>query len=212
MLTIYGYKGCGSVVIEVACELLGEPYELREAAPWKSGPRVDELREINPLVQIPTVRLDNGAIMTESVAILLWLFDNHPESKYAPPVGDARRPAFLRWLVFFAATIYPMYTVGDFPARWVNGKDAQKQLKETSIQRTLEAWRMIETGLSPKQYLLGDDLTILDVYAAMMSRWRPGRERIREVAPGCMDAAERTEQHELIAKIFLRNFEGAQAI
>lgn len=212
MLTLYGYKGCGSVVIEVACELLGEPYEFRDAAPWNPGPHVEELQALNPLVQIPTVRLDNGAIMTESVAILLWLFERHPESRYAPPVGDARRPAFLRWLVFFASTIYPMYTVGDFPARWVNGEDAQKQLKETSIHRTLAAWRMIEQGLSPKQYLLGDEMTIVDVYAAMMSRWRPGRERIREVAPACMDAVERAEKHEVVAKIFARNFDGAQAL
>jgi GST-like protein len=212
MLTIYGYKGCGSVVIEVACELLGEPYELREAAPWKPGPQVDELRALNPLVQIPTVHVDDGTIMTESAAMLLWLFERHPDSKFAPPVGDARRPAFLRWLVFFASTIYPMYTIGDFPARWVDAEDAQKQLKEASIRRTLEAWQMVERALAPKEYLLGEEMTIVDVYAAMMSRWRPGRPRIREVAPGCMDAADQTEKHETVAKIFHRNFDGAQSL
>ena len=208
MLTLYGYKGCGSVVIEVACELLGEPYEMREVAPWRPGPYVDELRSLNPLLQIPTVRLDNGQIMTESVAILLWLFERHPDSKYAPPVGDPRRPAFLRWLVFFASTIYPMYTIGDFPPRWVEAEDAQKQLKEASIRRTLDAWRMIEEGLEPKHYLQGNEMTILDVYAAMMSHWRPRRDRIREVAPGCMAAADCTEKHETVAKIFARNFDG----
>jgi GST-like protein len=210
MLTIYGYKGCGSVVVEVACELLGEPYEMRDVAPWNPGPLVEELRALNPLVQIPTVRLDDGSIMTESVAILLWLLERHPESKWAPPVGDAKRPAFLRWLVFFASTIYPMYTVGDFPARWVDGEVAQKQLKEASIRRTLDAWIMVEQALLPKQYFLGDDLTIVDVYAAMMSRWRPGRERIRDVAPLCMAAVERTEKHEIVGNVFANNFNDAQ--
>jgi GST-like protein len=207
MLTIYGYKGCGSVVLEVACELLGEPYELRDAAPWNPGPHVDELRALNPLVQIPTVRLDDGTIMTESVAILLWLLERHPQSKWAPVVGDKNRPAFLRWLVFFAATIYPMYTVGDFPARWVDGEDAQKQLKEASIRRTLDAWQMVEQALKPKVFMLGDALTMVDVYAAMISRWRPGRARIREVAPLCMAAADRAEQHEIVAKVFAKNFD-----
>lgn len=209
MLTIYGYKGCGQVVVEVACELLGEAYEMREAAPWKPGPHVEELRALNPLVQIPTVRIDDGSIMTESVAILLWLLERHPESKWAPRVGDAQRPAFLRWLVFFASTIYPMYTVGDFPSRWVDAEDAQKQLKDASIRRTLDAWRMVEQALSPQQYLLGNELTIVDVYAAMMSRWRPGREQIRAVAPLCMAVADRTERHEIVSKVFAKHFDQA---
>lgn len=209
MLTLYGHKGCGSVVVEVACELLGESYEFRDVAPWNPGPAVDELAAINPLVQIPTVRLDNGAILTESVAILLWLLEQHPESNVAPSVGDPRRPSFLRWLVFFTSAIYPMYTVGDFPSRWVEAEDAQKQLKEASIRRTLDAWRMMEQGLVPRTYLLGDEMTILDVYSAMISRWRPGRERIRGVAPMCIAAAERTEQHETVAKVFAKNFAAA---
>ncbi|HRI69160.1 MAG TPA: glutathione S-transferase family protein [Polyangium sp.] len=207
MLTIYGYKGCGSVVIEVACEILGEPYEMRAAAPWNPGPHIEELRALNPLLQIPTVRLPDGTVMTESVAILLWLLERHPESTLAPLVGDVRRPAFLRWLVFFVSTIYPMYTIGDFPARWVEGEDAQKQLKDASIRRTLEAWKMIEEALRPDEFLLGKNLTMVDVYAAMISRWRPGRERIREVAPLCMRAVERAEKEEPVAKIFARNFD-----
>lgn len=207
MLTLYGYKGCGSVVIEVACEMLGEPYEMRSAAPWNPGPHIDELRALNPLLQIPTVRLPDGSIMTESVAILLWLLERHPRSTLAPAVGDARRAAFLRWLVFFASAIYPMYTIGDFPSRWVDGEDAQKQLKEGSIRRTLEAWRMIEDALQPSDFLLGSELTVLDVYAAMMSRWRPGRERIREIAPSCMRAVDRAEKQESVAKVFARNFD-----
>ena len=207
MLTIYGYKGCGSVVIEVACEMLGEPYEMRPAAPWNAGPHIEELRALNPLLQIPTVRLPDGTVMTESVAILIWLLERHPESTLAPPVGDSRRSAYLRWLVFFASTIYPMYTIGDFPARFVESEEAQKQLKEASIRRTLDAWRMIEDSLRPDEFFLGNQLTMVDVYAAMMSRWRPGRERIREVAPMCMRAVERAEKEESVAKVFARNFD-----
>lgn len=208
MLTIYGYKGCGSVVVEAACEMLGEPFEFRSGAPWNAGPHIEELRAVNPLLQIPTVRLADGTILTESVAIVLWLLERHPESQWAPRVGDPKRAAFLRWLVYFAATIYPMYTVGDFPARWVEAEEAQKQLKQASVQRTVEAWRIMEQALEPKEFLLGSELTMLDVYAAMISHWRPGRERIREVAPGCVRAAERAEKHEAVAKVFTRNFAG----
>ena len=208
MLTIYSCKGCGSVVIETACELLGQTYRVREVKLFQPGADADveELRKLNPLGQVPTVVLPDGTVMTESLAILLWLLEQHPESSLAPAVGHAKRPAFLRWLVFLAASIYPMYTIGDFPARWVALKDAQQQLVDASVARTLDCWRMVEQALLPQRFLLGDELTILDVYVAMMSRWRPGRERIRAVAPLCMAVADRVEQHEVVAKVFARHF------
>lgn len=202
MLTIYGCKGCGSVVIEAACELLGETYERREVEPWTPGPALDALRALNPLAQVPTVVLPDGTVLTESAAILLWLLERHPQTHLAPPPGDPKRPAFLRWLVYFVSSIYPMYTVGDFPARWVKDEGAQKELKAATVQRTLDCWRVIEQGISPGTYLLGETMTILDVYAAMISRWRPGREKIREVAPRCIAAAERTEAHPIVARVF----------
>jgi len=161
---------------------------------------------LNPLLQVPTVVLDDGSVMTESVAILLWLLERHPGSDLAPPPGDPRRAAFLRWLVYFPASIYPMFTVGDFPPRWVLGEEAQAQLKEATVQRTLTCWRILEEGLRPGDFCIGDRLGVLDLYAAMVSRWRPGRDRIREVAPRVVAAAERAEADPRVAGIFARNF------
>jgi GST-like protein len=206
MLTLYGCKGCGSTVIEAVCELLGEEYTFKEVEPWTAGPALDALQALNPLAQVPTAVLEGGAVMTESVALILWLLERHPGSDLAPPPGDPRRPAFLRWIVFFASSIYPMFTVGDFPERWVKDEEAQVELKEASIQRTLTCWRMLEEGLSPAQFLLGDTMSVLDVYAAMVSRWRPGRKRIREVAPRVVAAAERAESHPIVGRVFAKNF------
>ena len=38
-----------------------------------------------PLVQIPTLVLPDGTVMTESVAILLWLMDRHPGDEVECP-------------------------------------------------------------------------------------------------------------------------------
>jgi GST-like protein len=208
MLTIYGCKGCGSTVIEAACELLGEEYAWSEVEPWTPGPAADALKALNPLAQVPTAVLDDGSVMTESVAMILWLLERHPGTDLAPPPGDRLRPAFLRWLVFFASSIYPMFTVGDFPPRWVKDAGAQAELKEASVQRTLACWGTLEQGLSPAPFLLGERMTVLDVYAAMVSRWRPGRARIREVAPNVIAAAERAEAHPVVGRVIAKNFGG----
>ncbi|WP_438022684.1 glutathione S-transferase family protein [Sorangium sp. So ce233] len=208
MLTIYGCKGCGSTVIEAVCKLLGEETKLIEVTPWESGPAVESLRALNPLLQVPTVVLDDGTVMTESVAIVLWLLERHPDTDLAPPVGDPRRAAFLRQLVFFPAAIYPMYTVGDFPDRWVKGKAAQEELKEAAVQRKLKCWTAIEASFGPGPFFLGERMTVLDIYASVFSRWRPGRDRLRKVAPRAIAAAERAEAHPGVAPVIARNFGG----
>ena len=96
MITIYGSKGWGSAIVEGVCALTQQPFTLEEVDPTKPGPAADRLRAINPLLQVPTVALSDGTVMTESVAIVLWLLEQTPAAALAPPVGDARRPTFLR--------------------------------------------------------------------------------------------------------------------
>lgn len=206
MLTIHGCKGCGSVIIESVCELLGETYTFVDVEPWTPGPALDTLKALNPLAQVPTVVLEDGTVLTESVAIVLWLLERHPGSGFEPPPGDPARPVFLRHLVYFPSAIYPMYTVGDFPARWVKEEAAQAELKAATVQRTLACWRALEEGFGAGPFFLGEEMSVLDVYAAMISRWRPGRARIREVAPRAIAAAERAEAHPVVARVFARNF------
>ena len=205
---LYGATGCGSAVVEATFTLLGESYDYVEAEPWTPSPAVDALRALNPLVQIPTLRLPDGTVMTESVAILLWLLERHPGA-LAPAPGDPLRPTFLRWLVYLPAAIYPMYTVGDFCDRWVPGADAQAALKQATIDRTLECWRGMEAALQPQPdaWILGTaDWTVLDLYICMMTRWRPRGDAIAAVAPGIAAVARKVEADPRLAAFWQRHF------
>jgi glutathione S-transferase len=74
-----------------------------EETGWESGP----LKALNPLGQVPTLVLPDGAVMTESAAILLHLTEIAPHADLAPAPGDPSRPHFLRWLQFLVGAIYP---------------------------------------------------------------------------------------------------------
>ncbi|MFV3075270.1 glutathione S-transferase [Niveispirillum fermenti] len=206
--TLYGAPGCGSAVVEAAFTLTGEGYDYVEAEPWTPSAGVEALRAVNPLVQIPTLVLPGGAVMTESVAILLWLMERHP-GVLGPGPDDPARPSFLRWLVYLPAAIYPMYTVGDFADRWVTGATAAAELKQATIDRTLFCWQVMERALKPDgdAWLLDmPDLTVLDLYISMMTRWRPGREAIRTVAPGIVAVAERVDKMPVVKPVWKRHF------
>ena len=79
---------------------------------------------------MPTLALENGAIMTETAAIALMVLDRCPD--LAPPVGQAERQQFQRLLIWFVANVYPTFTYADYPERWV--PDAPEQLKKNCIE------------------------------------------------------------------------------
>ena len=208
MITIHGCKGCGNVVIEAICTLVGEPFERREVEPWTPGPAVEALRAVNPNLQVPTVVTGEGLVMTESVAIALSLCEQHPEANLAPKLDDPRRGPFLRWMVYVAGAIYPMYVVGDFPARFVSGtEEQQKAFKAKTNERIVSCWKIVEEQLQPNGWLLGGDaMSALDVFAAVVTRWRPGRETIRKAAPKVVAAAEAAEKDPRLVELFAKNF------
>jgi len=131
--------------------------------------------------------------MTESAAILTWLADSHPGSGLAPGWDDARRPAFLRWMSFVSASIYSHYWLRDDPSRLAATPEAQDYLLRQSTKRIADCWAMMERQIRPGRFLLGDELTVLDLYVAVVSRWRPLRPRFHEVAPRMGEVVRRVD-------------------
>ena len=207
MYELYGCSGCGSAVIEALLEWTGAQYTYHRIEPWEPGAAADALRGINPLAQVPTLKLADGTVLTESAAIIVLLCEAYPDAGLLPPVGDARRAVALRWIVFIAGNMYPAISVGDFPERWVQSAAAREELKLGCVERLKAYWSILEQALSPAPYLLGRDLSALDIYAAMLSRWRPGRAWLDQNCPRVAAAIVLTEQHPVVARVWARNFE-----
>jgi GST-like protein len=206
MLELYGCRGCGSAVIEALLEWSGVPYRYCEVEPWKGGPETEALAALNPLAQVPTVRFADGAVMTESAAIVLALAEQHPAARMLPHVGDPMRLVALRWIAFIAGNLYPAISVGDFPERWVKDAAAQEELKQGARERLQHYWRVMEQHLKPAPYLAGHEMSALDIYAAMLSRWRPGRAWVEENCPKVARAIALAERQPFLARVWERNF------
>ena len=70
----------------------------------------------------------------------------------------------------------------------------------------MHAWRLFEDSIAPAPFLLGKRMSVLDVYVAMISRWRPGRAWLVEHCPKAMSAVTATEAVPSIAATWSRNF------
>jgi GST-like protein len=206
MYTLYGAPGWGSVIAEAALDLAGLAYTVVDVKVTEPGPGRDKLLSLNPLGQVPTLVMPDGAIMTESAAIVLHVDDLAPQAGLVPPAGDAQRPLFLRWLVFLVSQVYPTFTYFDFPDRFVGGEAAQADMKERVAGYRQRLWHQVEAQVAASPWFLGARFSALDIYVWAMTRWHPRRAWFAAECPKLTQIATKADTDPRLAKVQQRNF------
>jgi len=202
---LLGCKGCGNVIVEAAFNVAGVPVDYEEVDYSGDSPTRPRLLQVNPLGQVPTLVLPDGSVMTESLAMLHYLDDLAPKAGLIPPKGDPLRPVFYRWAVFMIAAVYPTYTYGDDPKKWVADEAASKLLRESTDEHRKKLWAQIEAEVKGP-WFLGERFSALDLYLAAMTRWRPGVLWFAKNTPKCVEIAKRATALPAVAPVMARNF------
>ena len=203
---LLGCKGCGSAIVEAAFALAKVPLEYEEVDYGAGSSTRERLLEVNPLGQVPALVLPDGTVLTESLAIVHYLNDLAPNAGLVPQKGDPQRVAFLRWSTFIVAALYPTFTYGDEPAKCVEDVKGAKQLRESTDRHRERQWQRIEE-IAGDPWFLGARMTALDLYVAVMTRWRPGRKWFTANTPKLLAIAQRTSATAEVADVIKRNFD-----
>lgn len=207
-LTLFGAHGGGSTIVEGLLSLAGLPYDMRYLE-WETlADPASDLAALNPLREIPTLKLPDGTIMTESAAICLWVTEQAPDAKLAPAIGSSDRPQFLRWLVWLVANIYPTFSYGDHPERLLADSAAAAALRQATDDRRQTLWRQLETTLPQGDWVLGDQMSALDIFVSVMTRWRPRRDWFETECPKLAAIARHVDALPALAPVWQHNFNG----
>jgi GST-like protein len=201
-----GCKGCGSAIVESAFAVAKIPLDYEEVDYGGGSPTRERLLEVNPLGQVPALVLPDGSVMTESLAIVHYVNDLAPRTGLVPAKDEAQRVAFLRWSTYLVAAVYPTYTYGDDPAKWVEDSKGAKQLRESTDRHREMQWQKLEE-IAGEPWFLGAKMTALDLYVAVMTRWRPGRKWFAAHTPRLVAIAQRTSATAGVADVIKRNFD-----
>lgn len=209
-ITLYGAKGSGSVPVEAALTLLDIPYEVIDAETWAGPAEQAKVAHVNPMKQVPALVLPSGEVMTESAAILTWLADRRPAARLAPAPDDPKRAQFLRWMVFIPASIYTMFWIRDVPSRLAEGAKNEELIKQRTAERIADCWRAMDAQIQPGRYLLGEELSVLDLYVTVISRWAPRRRRFYAVAPKMAEVVRRVDADPRLERLWAERFPFAE--
>jgi glutathione S-transferase len=90
----------------VLLEELNAPYELRAINMKAGDQRRPAYLAVNPMGKVPAIR-HRGELVTEQVAIFIYLADLFPQAKLAPALDDRLRGPYLRWLAYYGACFEP---------------------------------------------------------------------------------------------------------
>src|SRR4051794_2182157 len=112
MYTLYWTADSGAFAVQAVLEELVQPYR-REILMTAAG---DHLRPdylaLNPMAQVPSLRLPDGTLMTESAAMLVHLCDAHTVPSLLPVPGSSGRAHAYRWLFWLATGLYESSLIG----------------------------------------------------------------------------------------------------
>ena len=205
-LTLYGAEGSGSIAVEAALTLLGVPYSLIEGATWVEEAARERVARSNPMRQVPTLVFPDGEVMTESAAILIYLADAHPHSRLAPAAADPARRQFLRWMIFVASAIYSLHWIKPDVRRIGAPPASREKVVDAVHDRIAFCWMSMDAQLSPGRYLLGDEMSVLDLYVTVVSRFGPWRARFYEAAPNMAPVVRRVDADPRLAEFWARRF------
>ena len=204
---LYHNPGWGSAIVEAQMAFYGLPHNLALAGDlFEDDSARAALAMINPLMQVPTLILPSGQVMTESAAITLYLADVTGRDALVPGPETPERAAFLRWLIFLVTAIYPTFAYGDLPERYV-AADHAAAFQARMIAQRKSLWGVVAAAAVPGgPWFLGTRFSAIDVYLACMVQWRPGKDWFAEHAPGLLAIADKVAARHEFSAVLARNF------
>lgn len=173
MIKLYFHNTPNPAKVALFLEEAGLDYEVVPIDTRKGEQHTPEYLAINPNAKTPAL-VDGDAVLFDSTAILLHLA--HKTGQFLGPDTPAARGQLLSWLMLIATGI------GPYTGQYVHFRFFAPEPKDYPVKRyTFEAhrhWRLLEEQLGDREWLVGDDYSIVD-----MSFWGWGRPVDRIFAP-----------------------------
>ena len=170
-MKLYYLPGASSLFPHIVLVEAGLPFDaIRVDEHTKAIDGGGDYRNINPLGYVPALQLEDGAVLTETVAIAQYVCDRVPAINLAPPNGTLQRAKLQSWLNFISSELQ----LGCFCPLF--DREIPSAVKVIFRRRLNDRLTYLEQHLVENAYLLGNHVSIADVYLFVVSNWARGVE------------------------------------
>jgi glutathione S-transferase len=119
--------------------------------------------QVNPLALVPTLRTDDGLVLTENAAILQYVADRFPQAGIATASG-MKRSQLHQWLCFIGTELHKGLFVP------MLDKKAPPDMKTYILGKGLSRLDYLEKYLTGREFLL-DHFSVADAYLVTVINW-----------------------------------------
>lgn len=159
-----------------------------------------DFRTVNPIGLVPTLRTDEGVVLTENAAILQYVADRFPQSGLGAAEG-IDRTRLHQWLCFIGTELHKGLFVP------VLDRKAPQEAKAYVLGKNLSRLDYLDNYLKGRDFLL-DHFSVADAYLVTVINWTMATPPI-ELAkwPNVKAYYECLRQRPSVAKAIAEEFE-----
>ena len=167
-MKLYVLPGACSLASHIALHWAGSDAEMVVLS--RSDLQGDYTR-INPKASVPALLLDDGTVLTESLAVLLYIADTHPAAQLGATdvlaraqlneamselVSDVHRA----WAPFFA------------PTRFVASEAHYDEARQAAFKQIDKQYRRLDSLMQGRDWRVLGRRTVADAYLYVLCTWK----------------------------------------
>jgi maleylacetoacetate isomerase len=162
---LYSYfRSSAAYRVRIALNLKGLPYEMDFVHLTKDGGRQHsaEFNAVNPAKLVPALRLDSGDVLTQSLAIIDYLDETHPQPPLLP-VDPLQRAKVRAVALTIACDIHPIDNLRVLQYLKRTLKHEQSDIDAWYHHWIIQGFNAIEAAIAPGPHCFGAQVTLADI-------------------------------------------------
>jgi len=168
-MRLYEFAPTRSIRVRWMLQELGIPFDATSVDLRRGEHRSPEFLAINPAGKLP-VLVDDGVVLTESIAIVLYLAEKFPGAGLLPRELGARAQAY-RWLLFAATELeQPLWRIARHTSLYPEAKRIAAELP-IAAGDFREMAAVLDQHLEGREFVLGDVVCAADFALAYTLDW-----------------------------------------
>jgi len=172
MPKLYFSPGACSLSPHIVLSEIGEKFETEKVdLKTKKTAKGEDFLKVNPKGQVPTLITDEGQILTEGVAIVQYLADQHPEKNLLPKTETWERYKAIEWLNYISTEIHKGMGLLFAADRMVTQPQGNEELKKSAKEGMNKKFDYLSEHLKKNQFVLGNQFSAADAYLFTLLGW-----------------------------------------
>jgi glutathione S-transferase len=169
-MNLFYMPGASSLADHIVLEWSGAQYETVRMD--RRSIKAEDYLALNPSGSVPLL-VDGDFVLTENVAILVYLAELHPHARLLGDGSPRSRAEVMRWLGFLNSDVHKAFRPIFYPERYLQGGEFAQHLAETARGHIRDYLRRLDARIEGREWLTGER-SIADAYLFVMLRWAIG--------------------------------------